>query len=158
MDSEASYTNTGVEVTVSVAGVDTPLIVDAFSTSYLMEEGFTFETVGSQTTANDATDYYLQVNDDQWVKLTTTQPTDQAVAVKIGTDDYWVDDTAATDATLEAGFSVFNLDITETGLAAVAGNINGSQSDALSFMIQYVDDQLTTMTSAAADLGSLGMR
>ncbi|MFB9793571.1 flagellin, partial [Shinella granuli] len=33
-----------------------------------------------------------------------------------------------------------------------------TEADALDFMIQYIDDQLETMTSAAADLGSIAMR
>jgi flagellin len=159
LDSEAVYTNGGVEVDFFVNGVKDSQIVAAESTKKLMEDGFTFTTnTDGQTTATDSTDYYLRVNEDQWVKLVASESvTDQAVSVDIGGTQYYVDvSTAASGSTKSSGFSVYNLDI--TALTAVSGAISGTETDALNFMIQHVDDQLQTMTSAAAQLGSVSSR
>src|SRR5690606_8605343 len=101
---------------------------------------------------------------DKWVALVAAAPTaGQEIAYDDGgapSTPYYINTadlpTAVADANTD--FSVYNLDITD--LATVAATMGGSfsEADALAFMTQHVENQLSLMTSAAADLGSIGMR
>ncbi|QRM54238.1 flagellin [Sinorhizobium sp. BG8] len=163
LDSEALFTGTdGITVTISVNGIESDEAVKGYSTDELMATtGMTFTDDGDQKVATDGTDTYLQVDGEKWAKLTTTAPTTgQAIAYNDGTTDYYIDtgETPTNVTSANAGFTVYDLDITD--LATVASNMGGSftEDDALDFMIQFVDDALSTMTSAAADLGSVSGR
>ena len=164
LDAEALFTGTdGVTVEVSVNGVASDAAVKGYSTENLMALGLTFTTVGTQTVADNAgTPEYLKLdNQDIWVKLAAAAPTaGQDIAYDDAGTSYYIDtnDTPTAVASANTGFSISTLDITD--LTTVAGNMGGSftESDALDFMIQSVDTALETMTSAAADLGSIGMR
>src|SRR5690606_18348280 len=107
---------------------------------------------------------YLRIEGtDKWVALVAAAPTaGQEIAYADGATPYYIDTSAAAAPTnvvdANTDFSVYNLDITD--LATVAATMGGSfsEADALAFMTQHVENQLSLMTSAAADLGSIGMR
>ncbi|QRM54239.1 flagellin [Sinorhizobium sp. BG8] len=163
LDSEALFTGTdGITVSISVNGIESDEAVKGYSTDELMAlTGMTFTASGSQTVATDGTDSYLQVDGEKWVLLTTTAPTTgQSVAYNDGTTDYFVDtgNTPTNVTSANAGFSVYDLDITDLATVATAMGGSFTEEDALDFMIQFVDTALSTMTSAAADLGSISTR
>ncbi|GAA4185189.1 flagellin [Shinella granuli] len=166
LDAQAQYNGTdGVNVDITINGVASSPAVKGYSTNELLTLGLTFttNTTTNQTVADNAgTVEYLRLDgQDKWVKLTATAPTTgQAVAYNDGSTDYFVDtaDLPTNVVNADAGFSVYNLDITKLDTVATAMGGSFTEADALDFMIQYIDDQLQTMTSAAASLGSISSR
>ncbi|MCL6705507.1 hypothetical protein M8R20_00700 [Pseudomonas sp. R2.Fl] len=165
LDAEALFTGTdGMDVTVSANGVEAEYAVKGYSTEQLLTLGLTFTTnADGQTVADNAgaIEYLRVEGTDKWVKLAAAETvTGQEIAYDDGGTSYFIDTTDAPTAVAGAqvGFSVYNLDITD--LATVSGVMGGTftEDDALAFMTQYVDDQLKSMTSAAASLGSISAR
>lgn len=165
LDTEALFTGTdGLTVKISANGVEAGYGVKGYSTEFLLTQGLTFATTASgQTVAdNGGTIEYLRIQGtDKWVKLAAAETvTGQEIAYDDAGTPYYIDtlDTPTAVTGVNAGFSVFNLDITD--LATVAGTMGGgfTEGDALAFMTQFVNDQLEAMTSATADLGSISMR
>ncbi|MCL6705506.1 hypothetical protein M8R20_00695 [Pseudomonas sp. R2.Fl] len=166
LDTEALFTGTdGVTVKISANGVESEYGVKGYSTEELLTLGLTFTTnADGQTVADNAGTFeYIRLEGtEKWVKLATAETVPgQEIAYDDGAGTpYYIDTTDAPTAVaaVNVGFSVFNLDITD--LATVSAAMGGSftEGDALAFMTQHVEDQLTLMTSAAADLGSISMR
>lgn len=165
LDTEALFTGTdGVTVKISANGVEADYAVKGYSTEELLTLGLTFTTnADGQTVADNAGTFeYIRLEgEDKWVKLAAAETvTGQEISYDDAGTPYYIDTTDAPTnvAAAQVGFSVYNLDITD--LATVAAAMGGSftEGDALAFMTQHVEDQLTLMTSAAADLGSIAMR
>jgi flagellin len=169
LDSQAKFTGTdGIDVKVSANGVENTYALKGFSTQFLMDGTISFQfdttTSGQSVAMNGTVAAYIKIEGtDKWLKLdaTTADVSGQDVAFKDGSNvSYYVDlGSVATNVTdANADFSLYNLNITELADVSAAMGTGFSDDDALNFMIQYVDDQLEKMTSAAADLGSISMR
>jgi flagellin len=170
LDGQAQFSGTdGLDVKVGVNGIDTTYALKAFTTQSLMDgtTSYQFDTTTSGQSvalnASGAAEFIKIEGTDKWLKVqaTTADVTGQDVAFKDGSNvSYYVDlgSTATNVTDANADFSLYNLDITE--LADVAANMGTgfSQDDALAFMTQFVDTQLSKMTSAASNLGSISMR
>ena len=109
---------------------------------------------------------YVEVSDGVWAKATTTATNNASSSAEVGSvsyagSTYYVDTSAssisgATTATVDMGFSVSTLDVTKLDSYSAASGM--SSDDVLAEMISYVDNQLSTMTSAASNLGSVSSR
>ena len=88
----------------------------------------------------------MQVADDTWVRAVdqTTVP-DQEVAFEDSGSGLWAIDVTSVAASQTASVVAFTID-------------NSTTSDALDGLVQMVDDALSLMTDAAANLGSISMR
>ena len=118
------------------------------------------------------TETYVKLGaDDTWVKVlaggngavaTTDAGKAKAAgqqAVTVNGNEYYIDSknsTAPGKVETDVGVSVSDLDITELG--DLSTKLGYTEKEVLDKLIQYVDDQLKTATSAAADLGSIKMR
>jgi flagellin-like hook-associated protein FlgL len=126
------------------------------------------------------TETYIKLGaSDTWVKATANPVTgtpavspeykDGVKGVKVnsttpGADPtYYTIDTANQsiasafgNVNTDAGFSVTDLDITKLG--DLSGKLGLTEDEVLGKMVQFVVDQYKTMTSAAAELGSVSMR
>lgn len=115
------------------------------------------------------TETYIKLGaDDTWVKATdngtgaANEYKNGVKGVLVGTNYYSVDASNTTIASsfgkvdTDAGVSVSDLDITK--LADLGKKLGYTEKEVLGKLIQYVDDQLKTATSATADLGSIKMR
>jgi len=167
LDVQAQFTGTdGITVKVSVNGVEGDVAVKGYTTEKLLTAtpALTFATSGSLTVAENAggVPQYLRVNGtDKWVALVAAPvTTGQEIAYADGATPYYINTADAPTNVLNANtdFSVYNLDITDLASVATAMGGSFSEADALAFMTQHVENQLSLMTSAAADLGSIGMR
>ncbi len=172
LDTEAQFTGTdGVAVTFNVNGVATTQVVKAYSTDTLMN-GDPNNGGTSLTFSTNASGQTVALNGSACASVSAACRSGQ-----VGTADG-----NSTEAgrklpiptlavvllcrptmrraavTANAGFSTSDLDITD--LSTVADNMGAgfTASDALDFMIQYVDSTLAKMTSAAASLGSMNSR
>ena len=118
------------------------------------------------------TETYVKLGaDDTWVKVlaggaggTATTDAGKAKAagqqaITVNNNQYYIDSknsTAPGKVETDVGVSVSDLDITKLG--DLSKKIGVSETDALGKLVQYVDDQLSAMTSAGAQLGSLSKR
>ena len=119
-------------------------------------------SVSGRVASNVSGDTYIQLDEtkDVWVKATAGNAIDDLAGIDINGVNYDVDGVNTTLppalAGSNLGFSVSDLDITD--LDAIGTALGGDADDALSFMIQYVENAYSKMTSAAAALGSISMR
>ena len=145
LDSTTTITGPAVSVDINVAGVTASYSVASFTTDQVIAAG------GGTTTFDgrygfDGTDSYVQVADDTWVRAVdqTTVP-DQEVAFEDSGSGLWAIDVTSVAASQTASVVAFTID-------------NSTTSDALDGLVQMVDDALSLMTDAAANLGSISMR
>ena len=139
-----------VTVSVNTDGVTTQETVASYSVDDLiaLNATFTTNTVGGVTTqlADAGGTFYVKVDDTNWVEAVDVTGTGQeAIHDEAGTY-YGVDTTAAPAAATPAFSSIADI------------NIVGITNAQLDTLISGVDEALTDMTSAAADLGSIGQR
>ena len=143
LDTQTAIEDDSITLNVNTGGVVTAVTVQAYSIDDVIAD------VGSVFTGDSATGgalSYVKVSDDVWVAaVDQTGVATQEVAYDDGTTLWAVDTTAVPGTVTTASVSDLTID----------GTTTGGQLDQL---IQMVDDALTLMTSAAADLGSLGMR
>jgi flagellin len=143
LDSQTAIEDDSVTLNINTGGVVSAVTVKAYSIDDVIAD------TGSVFTGNSATGgskSYVKVSDDVWVEAVdqSSVPT-QEVAFDDGSTMWAVDTTATPGTSLTASVSDLTIDNSTTG----------GQLDKL---ISMVDDALTLMTSAAADLGSIGMR
>ena len=143
LDTQTSIEDDSITLNINTGGVVSAVTVTAYSIDDVIAD------TGSVFTGDSATGgtlSYVKVSDDVWVAaVDQSGVATQEVAFDDGTT-MWAVDTSATPGTVtNASVSDLTIDATTTG----------GQLDQL---IQMVDDALTLMTSAAADLGSLNMR
>jgi len=143
LDSQTAIEDDSVTLNINTGGVVSAVTVKAYSIDDVIAD------TGSVFTGDSATGgakSYVKVSDDVWVEAVdqSSVPTQQ-VAFDDGSTMWAVDTTATPGTTLTASVSDLTIDNSTTG----------GQLDKL---ISMVDDALTLMTSAAADLGSIGMR
>jgi len=144
LDKESTIGDNSITLNINIGGVVSPANVVAYTIDDVIADNGSIFTGDSAT---GGTKSYVKVADDVWVEAIdqTSVPT-QEVAVDDGTT-MWAVDTTKTPAA-GASFSVSSLKINNTT----------TTSGQLDKLISMVDDALTLMTSAAADLGSIGMR
>ncbi|THV23700.1 flagellin [Peteryoungia ipomoeae] len=139
-----------VTLSVNTDGVSEEVTVEAFTVDELiaLNATFTTNTVGATTTqlADAGGVFYVKVDDNNWVQAVDVTGTGQEAVHDEAGVYYGVDTANAPPAAVAAPSSIANINIT---------GLTPAQLDAL---ISGVDEALTDMTSAAADLGSMGMR
>ncbi|CAK7259273.1 MULTISPECIES: flagellin [unclassified Shinella] len=150
LDQTRDISGPSVTLNINVGGVTTAETVKAFTTDDIITSGAGASAFDGNY-ANDGAASYVKVADNTWV-LAVDQSTvpDQEVAYTDSSSALWAVDIAGGAAALAATAvqqSVDNLDITTITTDAQLSNL-----------IQMVDDALTTMTSAAASLGSISSR
>ncbi|WJH38993.1 flagellin [Aliirhizobium terrae] len=103
---------------------------------------------GVWTTGEDGSDSYIQVDEGKWVLLDETGVPDEDNRIVLN------DDVFAT------GTSVTELDISDMSAMREAFGVEATASDedVIDLMISFIDRQLESATSAAADMGSVSMR
>ena len=144
LDNTTTITGNAVTLNFNTGGVTTAVTVAAFSTDDVIAAGAGTSTFDGEY-ATDGTLDYVRVADDTWV-LATDQAgvTDQEVQYEDSGGNLWAVDT--TSAPVATSSSVDTLDITSATTAQLDG------------MLQMVDDAMSSMTSAAASLGSISSR
>jgi flagellin len=143
LDTQVGIEDDSFTLNINTGGVVSAATVKAYSIDDVIAD------TGSVFTGNSATGgskSYVKVSDDVWVEAVdqSSVPT-QEVAFDDGSTMWAVDTTATPGTSLTASVSDLTSDNSTTG----------GQLDKL---ISMVDDALSSMTSAAADLGSIGMR
>ena len=141
-----------VTLSVNTDGVSEQVTVEAFSVDDLIAQDAVFTTntpagsTKSTQLAEVAGTFYVKVDDTNWVLAADVTGTGQEAVHDEGGVFYGVDTGNAPPAAAEAPSSIKDI------------NIVGMNSVDLDTLISGVDEALTDMTSAAADLGSIGMR
>ena len=157
----AGVTNAADKATIGTEGFTKVLIAaNGVATVYSDYK----ETATPGTFSAGKTETYIKLGpDDTWVKANvaagTTADEGGQQAITIGGTAYYIDSknsTAPGKVETDVGVSVADLDITKLG--DLAKKLGFSEKEVLDKLIDYVDDQFKTMTSAAADLGSVKMR
>jgi flagellin len=145
LDGTTTVEGASVTLSVNLAGDQTDVTVASFSTDDVITAGAGSSTFDGSY-ANDGTDDYVKVADDTWVKavLQSGVPS-QEVAYQDSTNIDWAIDTTSTVTSTTTSVSTLTID-------------NETTSATLDGMIQLVDDALTAMTSAAAEIGSISSR
>jgi flagellin len=145
LDGTSTVEGASVTLSVNLAGVQTDVTVASFSTDDVIEAGAGTTTFDGDL-ATVGTTYYVKVSDDTWVKAVAQSGVpSQEVAYQDSTfTDYAIDTTSTVDSTTTS-VSTLTID-------------NETTSATLDGMIQMVDDALTAMTSAAAEIGSISSR
>jgi len=143
LDNTTSIEDDSITLNINVGGVTSAYTVTAYTTEDVIADA------GSVFTGNSATGgalSYVKVADDTWVAaVDQTTVATQEVAYDDGTTLWAVDTTAAPATVTTASVSTLQISATTT-------------SGQLDQLIQMVDDALTSMTSAAASLGSISSR
>jgi flagellin len=143
LDTQTSIEDDSITLNINTGGVVTAVTVQAYTIDDVIAD------TGSVFTGNSATGgalSYVKVSDDVWVAaIDQTGVATQEVAYDDGTT-MWAVDTGAAPGTVTTA-SVSDLTISST--------TTGGQLDQL---ISMVDNALTSMTSAAASLGSISSR
>jgi flagellin len=143
LDTQTAIEDDSITLNINTGGVVAAVTVQAYTIDDVIAD------TGSVFTGDSATGgalSYVKVSDDVWVAaVDQTGVATQEVAYDDGTTLWAVDTTAAPGTVTTASVSDLTIDSTTT-------------EGQLDQLIQMVDDALTLMTSAAADLGSLGMR
>ncbi|MBU1314020.1 MAG: flagellin [Alphaproteobacteria bacterium] len=141
-----------VTLSVNTDGVAEQVTVEAFSVDDLIAQDAVFTTntpagsTKSTQLAEVAGTFYVKVDDTNWVLAADVTGTGQEAVHDEGGVFYGVDTGNAPPAAAEAPSSIKDI------------NIVGMNSADLDTLISGVDEALNDMTSAAADLGSIGMR
>ena len=150
LDKQYNVSQKSVTVSVNTDGVSSEHTVAAYSVDELIAQNATFttNTVGGKTTqlADVAGTFYVKIDDNNWVEAVDVTGTGQEAVHDEGGTYYGIDTAAAPATNVAAPSSIKDINIV---------GISPAQLDAL---ISGVDAALTDMTSAAADLGSIGMR
>ncbi|WP_454288175.1 flagellin N-terminal helical domain-containing protein [Rhizobium arsenicireducens] len=151
LDKTYNVSQKSVTLSVNTDGVSSAATVAAYSVDELIAQNATFttNTVGGVTTQLadvGGTDFYVKVDDSNWVKATDVTGTGQEALHDEAGVYYGVDTGNAPATNVAAPTSIKDI------------NIVGMASTQLDALISGVDKALTDMTSAAADLGSIGMR
>ncbi|PTM97702.1 flagellin N-terminal helical domain-containing protein [Mycoplana dimorpha] len=150
LDKTYNVSQKSVTVSVNTDGVSSEHTVAAYSVDDLIAQNATFttNTVGGKTTqlADVGGAYYVKIDDNNWVAAVDVTGTGQEAVHDEGGTYYGIDTSAAPATNVSAPSSIKDINIV---------GMNPAQLDAL---ISGVDAALTDMTSAAADLGSIGMR
>jgi flagellin len=143
LDTLTSIEEDSITLNINDSGVVTAVTVVAYTIDDVIAD------TGSVFTGDSATGgalSYVKVSDDVWVAaVDQTGVATQEVAYDDGTTLWAVDTGAAPGTVTTTTVAELSIDATTT-----AGQ--------LAQLIQMVDDALSAMTSAAADLGSIGMR
>ena len=147
LDKANTITGNGVSVNVNIGGVNTSYNVQRYTTAQVIGDGATLVAGGKVASGGTAADGYVQIATDTWVAaIDQSGATDHEIFVDAGADGVWaIDETNLAATSLTTSVSGFTISNTTDG-------------DELDGLIQMVDTALQDMTSAAADLGSLGMR
>jgi flagellin len=150
LDKTYNVTSNSVTLSVNTDGASAEVTVAAYTVDDLIALNATFTTnttaAGKTTQLADAAGtFYVKIDDTTWVQAVDVTGTGQEAVHNEGGTYYGVNK-ANLPASIAAPSSIENLDIT---------GLTPAQLDA---MISGVDEALTDMTSAAADLGSIGMR
>ncbi len=144
LDYQTSIEDDSITLNINTGGVTTPVTVKAYTIDQVIADAGSVFTGDSAT---GGTRSYVKVSDDVWVEaVDQSGVATQEVAFDDGATMWAVDTTAGPGAAAITA-SVSDLEITS---ATTAGQLDQ--------LIQMVDDALSAMTSAAADLGSIGMR
>ena len=151
LDKTYNVSQKSVTLSVNTDGASSPATVAAYSVDDLiaLNATFTTNTVGGVTTQLadvGGTDFYVKVDDTNWVKAIDVTGTGQEALHDEAGVYYGVDTGNAPATNVAAPTSIKDI------------NIVGMASTQLDALISGVDKALTDMTSAAADLGSIGMR
>ncbi|MCA1489379.1 flagellin [Sinorhizobium alkalisoli] len=143
LDAATSIEDDSITLNINVDGVTSAYTVTAYTTEDVIAD------TGSVFTGDSATGgalSYVKVADDTWVAaVDQSTVSTQEVAYNDGTTSWAVDTSAAPGTVTTASVSTLSID----------SNTTSGQLDQL---IQMVDDALTSMTSAAASLGSISSR
>ncbi|MBP2235636.1 flagellin [Sinorhizobium kostiense] len=143
LDNTTSIEDDSITLNINVNGVTSAYTVTAYTTEDVIADA------GSVFTGDSATGgalSYVKVADDTWVAaVDQSTVATQEVAYDDGTTSWAVDTTAAPATVTTASVATLSID----------ANTTSGQLDQL---IQMVDDALTSMTSAAASLGSISSR
>ena len=143
LDTQTSIEDDSISLNINTDGVVTAVTVQAYTIDDVIAD------TGSVFTGDSATGgtlSYVKVSDDVWVAaVDQTTVATQEVAVNDGTTSWAVDTTAAPATVTTASVSDLTISSTTT-------------SGQLDQLIQMVDDALTSMTSAAASIGSISSR
>lgn len=142
LDKTTTVEGNSITLQINVAGVLQDVTVEAFTTTEVINSG---ATTFNGSHATDGTANYVRVAHDTWVRAIdqSTVPT-QEVAYDDGTTA-WAVDTSAPVPTVTA--SIDTISITS---ATTMGQLDG--------LLKMVDTALSTLTSAAAKLGSVSSR
>ncbi|EYR82004.1 MULTISPECIES: flagellin N-terminal helical domain-containing protein [unclassified Shinella] len=149
LDRETAIDGNGVAVNVNIGGTTDTYNVIRYTTAEVIADGATFDSLG--VVASGGTNGfagYVKVADDTWVAaVDQSGATDHEIFATDSGGAVWaIDETQTATSTIpDATVSGFTITNTTTGAE-------------LDDLIQMVDTALEDMTSAAADLGSLGMR
>ncbi|MGW9232161.1 flagellin N-terminal helical domain-containing protein [Pseudorhizobium sp. NPDC055634] len=150
LDRVYNVSQKSVTVDVNIDGITSKYTVGAYSVDELIDQNavFTTNTVGAKTTqlAEVAGAFYVKIDDNNWVLAEDVTGTGQEAVHDEGGTFYGIDTGAAPATNVAAPQSIADINIVA---------LSNAQLDAL---ISGVDEALTDMTSAAADLGSIGMR
>jgi flagellin len=157
LDQTANVGNDGVVVNVNIGGTTGSYNVVKYTTAQVSAAvtgaGGAFDTGGNiaWTTAGTGAGAgvgYVKIADDTWVAATEqdsgANSTQEVFATDAGGFEWQI---TTTNAAASTAYSVSNLVISDT-----------TTPTQLAGMLSMVDAALETMTSAAADLGSIGMR
>ncbi len=145
LDGNTTVEGASVTLSVNLAGVATDVTVASFTTDDVITAG-AGSSVFDGSYANDGTSDYVKVSADTWVKaVDQTGVADQEVAYEDTSGALWAIDTTSTVTSTTSSVSTLTID-------------NSTTKATLDGMIQMVDDALTSMTSAAAAIGSISSR
>ena len=145
LDNQTAIEDDSITLNINTGGVVTAVTVQAYTIDdVIADTGSVF--TGDSATGGASGLSYVKVSDDVWVEaVDQTGVATQEVAYDDGTT-MWAVDTSATPGTVTTA-SVSDLEISST---TTAGQLDQ--------LITLVDDALTSMTSAAASLGSISSR
>jgi len=146
LDKVTSIVDDSVTLNINTGGTVSAVTVTAYTIDDVIAAGGGNSTFDGDY-ATDGAKNYVKVADNVWVEAVdqSAVPTQE-----VATDDggaAWAVDTTKVPSTTAINVSVSDLTIT-----------NATTSSQLDKLITIVDDALSAMTSAAADLGSIGMR
>ncbi len=149
LDRETSIDGDGVTVSVNIGGTTDTHNVVRYSTADVIADGAAFDSLGDVAVGGtNGFAGYVKVADDTWVAaIDQSGATDHEIFATDSTNAVWAINEANTATSTVTDATVSGFKISDT--------TNGAELDDL---IQMVDTALEDMTSAAADLGSLGMR
>lgn len=146
LDKTTSIQDAAVTLDVNEGGVISAKTVKAYTIDDIITSGGTAVAFDGDY-ANDGTDSYVKVNANTWVKaVDQTTVADQEVQYTDSAGNLWAIDLTDTPATtVTASVSTFS----------ISSSTTNAQLDQL---LSMVDAAHTTMTSAAASLGSMSAR
>ena len=148
LDRQYDVSPKSVTVNVKIDGVNSLETVAAFTVDELIAQDAVFTSNAATGTklAEIAGAFYVQADSTNWVLAKDVDGTGQEALHNEGGTFYGVDTANAPGAPAAATQSISTI------------NIVGMPNGDLDNLISGVDEALSDMTSAAADLGSIGMR